>query len=219
MNLEKYLKKIKEKNILSEENFKYLRYKHFHKGECLLSQGQEIEEIYILINGKVRTMHISSMGGSILFAIEDKMSLLGEVEFINHREVSNEVYAMLDCDCLSIDIKRYGHVLLNDNKFLRYVSSTLAERVYANGNNFSISLSSPVENRLASYLLASCNEDNIVEENFVEVASMIGCSYRQMQRVLKEFIDQKYIQKIKRSTYKIIDEESLEERGEDLYFL
>jgi CRP/FNR family putative post-exponential-phase nitrogen-starvation transcriptional regulator len=46
---------------------------------------------------------------------------------------------------------------------------------------------------------------------------LIGCSYRQLQRVLQLFLDKKYIKKIKRGTYQIIDLNALNLLGEDVY--
>lgn len=75
----------------------------------------------------------------------------------------------------------------------------------------------PVENRLASYLI-SCENNMIIEDNFVSVAEMIGCSYRQLQRVLNDFCQKKYMRKIKRSCYEILDLSALQHLGKDLYY-
>lgn len=76
----------------------------------------------------------------------------------------------------------------------------------------------PVKNRLASYLIA-CQDDMMIEDNFVLVAEMIGCSYRQLQRVLNNFCQKQYISKRKRSCYQILDVSSLQQLSQDLYFL
>ena len=73
-----------------------------------------------------------------------------------------------------------------------------------------------VDNRLAAYFIVS-HKDYIVQDNFVVVAELIGCSYRQLQRVLKLFLDKKYIKKIKRGTYQIINLNALNLLGEDVY--
>ena len=75
-----------------------------------------------------------------------------------------------------------------------------------------------MENRLASYLIA-CAENKIIQENFVQVAEMIGCSYRQLQRVLNDFCEKKYIQKTKRSQFLIIHYDALSKLGQDLYYI
>ena len=69
---------------------------------------------------------------------------------------------------------------------------------------------------MPAYFIVS-HKNSIVQDNFVVVAELIGCSYRQLQRVLKLFLDKKYIKKIKRGTYQIIDLNDLNLLGEDVY--
>ena len=68
------------------------------------------------------------------------------------------------------------------------------------------------------HALHEISDDNyIVQDNFVVVAELIGCSYRQLQRVLQLFLDKKYIKKIKRGTYQVINLNALNLLGEDVY--
>lgn len=53
----------------------------------------------------------------------------------------------------------------------------------------------------------------------IDVAEMIGSSYRQLQRVLRYFIKQKYMKKIDKGKYMILDFKSLQELGKDLYHI
>ena len=52
----------------------------------------------------------------------------------------------------------------------------------------SVNILYPLENRLASYILASyTNEDNNNTENLTQIAEFLGTSYRHLLRVVKEF--------------------------------
>ena len=59
----------------------------------------------------------------------------------------------------------------------------------------------------------------MIHDNFVQVAELIGCSYRQLQRTLNDFCHNGYIRKIKRGQFEIIDPIALKHLGEDLYYL
>ena len=59
----------------------------------------------------------------------------------------------------------------------------------------------------------------IIKDNFVQVAEMIGCSYRQLQRVLNDFCQCGYLCKVKRGNYLITDESALKALGQDLYYI
>lgn len=205
------------KDIMSPDYYQYLDLREIPKGEYLLLQGQQLTQVYILLKGKVRTTHITSNGSTHLYSISSPLTLIGEVEFMSRQDVQNDVFAMTDCECYVIDVIRYRDVFMKDLVFMTYICTTIANRIHVATQNFSISVNFPVENRLASYMLA-VEQGDIVEENFVEVAQMIGCSYRQLQRVIKHFISLGYIEKVKRSVYHILDRSALEELGEDLYF-
>lgn len=57
----------------------------------------------------------------------------------------------------------------------------------------------------------------MIYDNFVQVAKMIGCSYRQLQRTLKQFCQLGYINKVKHGIFKITNLKALEELGKDIY--
>ena len=91
---------------------------------------------------------------------------------------------------------------------MKTIAKNLASKLSKSTQNQSISLNYPVENRLAAYFIVS-HKNSIVQDNFVVVAELIGCSYRQLQRVLKLFLDKKYIKKIKRGKMCIRDSQYL----------
>ena len=91
---------------------------------------------------------------------------------------------------------------------MRYLARTLSNRLYHANHNTAISINYPVENRLASYLISSAQQ-LIIKDNFVQVAEMIGCSYRQLQRVLNDFVSVGIFVKVKRGNYLITDESAL----------
>lgn len=105
---------------------------------------------------------------------------------------------------------------MNHVFFMKTIAKNLASKLSKSTQNRSISLNYPVENRLAAYFIVS-HKKGIIQDNFVIVAELIGCSYRQLQRVLQLFLDKNYIKKVKRGTYQIIDLNTLNQLGEDVY--
>lgn len=219
MNLkDNYIKMLKDNHVMSEMNYQYFEFVSFSKGQYLLRQGQRLDYLYILVKGKLKVSHTTANGSTVLNCFAYPIYILGEVEFLNDRDVINDIYAIDDIYCLSTSIELYKNELFNDPIFIRYLAQTMSCKLYNTNHNSSISMNYPVENRLASYLIA-CQDDMMIEDNFVLVAEMIGCSYRQLQRVLNNFCQKKYINKIKRSCYQILDVSSLQQLSQDLYFL
>lgn len=215
---ELYINLLRDNHIMNESSYQYFELYQFHKGEYLLMQGQRLDYLYILVEGKLKISHTTANGLTILNCFAYPIYILGEVEFLNHKDVINNIYALEDTYCLRLSIELYQEILFHDSIFMCYLAKSIAYKLYNTNHNSSISLNYPVENRLASYLVA-CEKEGVIEDNFVLVAEMIGCSYRQLQRVLNSFCQKKYVKKIKRSCYEILDESILKQLSKDLYLL
>ena len=211
-----YLNELKKLEILHVDNYQYIEIKKLNKDEYLLHQGEKLNYIYILLRGKVKVNHINANGNSMLCSFNSHYSIIGDLEFITQSPIINNVIAYEDCICATNILSKYHEILINDVFFMKTIAKNLASKLSESNQNQSISLNYPVENRLAAYFIVS-HKDYIVQDNFVVVAELIGCSYRQLQRVLKLFLDKKYIKKIKRGTYQIIDLNALNLLGEDVY--
>ena len=215
-NRDFYINILKQEMVMSINNYHYLELCHFLKDEHLLHQGQKLEYLYILVSGRIKSCRTTANGTTILSAFSNPITVIGEVEFLNHREVTNDVYALKNTVCFKISVSLYKEILYNDLVFMRYLATTLSYRLHDANHNTAISINYPVENRLASYLISSASS-MLVEDNFVQVAEMIGCSYRQLQRVLKEFCELGYLMKLKRGNFQITDIVALQMLGKDLY--
>ena len=204
-----YLNELKKLEILHVDNYQYIEIKKLNKDEYLLHQGEKLNYIYILLRGKVKVNHINANGNSMLCSFNSPYSIIGDLEFITQSPIINNVIAYEDCICATISLSKYHEILMNDIFFMKTIAKNLASKLSKSTQNQSISLNYPVDNRLAAYF--------IVQDNFVVVAELIGCSYRQLQRVLQLFLDKKYIKKIKRGTYQIVNLNALNLLGEDVY--
>lgn len=217
-NIEFYKRKIKNEKMMGDELLRCLEMKVFSKGETILHQGQTLDGIYILVKGRTKVCHTTANGHTFLCAFTKALSVIGEVEFFHHQDVISDIYALEECLCFYIDILKYRYVIEKDLLFMHALASIATLKLHHSNLNNSISVNYPVENRLASYLI-SCQQEKIIEENFVSVSEMIGSSYRQLQRILNDFCMKKYIMKIKRGQYRIINEKALQKLGQDLYKL
>ena len=84
----------------------------------------------------------------------------------------------------------------------------------------------PLENRLASYIVAYLNtdEEESVEDgkvfkfegNYTEIAELLGTSYRHLNRTIKKMCDDKIIQKGDKG-YKVLEYNKLLSLSGELY--
>lgn len=123
--------------------------------------------------------------------------------------------------CYPLNIVR--EKLLKDAKFLRYVCDSLGRKLQSSSNNNSINLLYPLENRLASYILAAKEEiivDNkkayIFNEKLTELAELLGTSYRHLLRTINALINKGVISK-ENGYYKILDKKLLKTLSVGVY--
>jgi len=108
--------------------------------------------------------------------------------------------------------------LLNDAKFLRFICSSLGNKMDTSSRNGSINLLYPLENRLASYIMATREDGNrvVFNETLTEIAELLGTSYRHLLRTINNLINREVLKKDNYG-YEIINEEILSSLAVDLY--
>lgn len=111
--------------------------------------------------------------------------------------------------------------LIKDCKFLINICDYLSEKLTSGSNNSSINLLYPLENRLASYIVAFTNVDTnnkkfTFEENYSEIAELLGTSYRHLNRTLSKFCSDKILKRHKKE-FIIEDLDKLLYLAGDLY--
>ena len=129
-NREYYINLLKVEQMMSDDNYQYLELCEFSKAEHLLHQGQILEYLYILVSGRIKSCRTTANGTTVLSAFSNPITVTGEVEFLNHHEVTNDVYALKNTVCFRISVAQYEDILLHDLIFMRYLARTLSNRLY-----------------------------------------------------------------------------------------
>lgn len=211
-----YIRQYGLDQILEEQHQSMLELKIYKRRDILLHADAKLQHLLFLVKGKAKTSYISANGQTILHSFLYPLSILGEVELWKQMPVLNEVEALCEVIVLQLPLVRCEQSLRQDVRFLQYLVSELSEKLKNSNRNASISLSYPVENRLASYLMAVCEQDEFKEDHG-EVSSLIGCSYRQLQRCLAQFCEQGLLCKCEKGVYRINNRKQLQALGRDIY--
>ena len=140
MKNDKFLKILEERSIVSPDNYQYLEKRTFKKGDYLLDQGEDLHYAYIIVEGKVQTLHTNSNGATLLNGISHVGEVIGMVEFMNGLPVSHDAIAMSKCIVLCINVKTTRDIFMHDLMFMTYIARHLALITYYSGNNAAISL-------------------------------------------------------------------------------
>lgn len=218
-----YIEKYDLENIFSVDMKRYMELFLFSKNEYICKIDEKIEYLYFFVDGKAKVYTLLGNGKSLLVCFYKPLMVIGDVEFLNLKPASSNVQVIEDTYCIAIEFDKIRKYALEDARFLQHMNEGLGEKLIRLSKYSSINLLYPLENRLASYLLAvtpplDVKISNSLDKdcNLTEMAELLGTSYRHLLRTLNKLCESGCIVKNKDS-YEISDREKLEELSGDLY--
>ena len=180
----------------------------FQKGNYICTQGQDITELTYILSGRVKIVRSLSNGKEHILEMPQQPQLLGDVELMTNQLAGSSVIALEEVQAAQLPLNNKEE-LLKDPVFLYQIGRNLAMALHKQGITASTNASYSVKERLATHILNS-EEENIFQLSPSILASRFGTSYRHVQRVIKQFIDQGIIEKEAFKTYRILERQTLE---------
>ncbi len=222
MQIEGYIKIYNMEKLFSDDMKGYMTLYIFDKNEYICKEEEQLENMYFLVEGKAKVSKHLENGKSLLLSFYTPLTIIGDVEFIQNNATDCSVQAIEETYCIGINFSVVRSILIKDCKFLLNICEYLSGKLTSNSNNSSINLLYPLENRLASYIVAFVDGDNnknskfTFKENYSEISELLGTSYRHLNRTLNKFSQQGILKKYN-NEYIIEDFEKLLCLAGDLY--
>lgn len=175
----------------------------FNKNDYICKEEENLNNMFFLVEGKAKVSKHLENGKSLLISFYNPFTIIGDVEFIRNNPTDCSVQAIKDTYCIGINFDIVRTQLIKDCKFLINICDYLSEKLTSGSNNSSINLLYPLENRLASYIVAFTNLDTYnkkftFEESYSEIAELLGTSYRHLNRTLSKFCSDKILKRHKK---------------------
>ena len=180
----------------------------FQKNDYICTQGQAITELTYILSGKVKIVRSLFNGKEHILETLNQPQILGDVELMTNQPAGSSVIALEEVQAVQLPLNNKEE-LLKDPVFLYQIGRNLAMALHKQGITASTNASYSVKERLATHILNS-EEENIFQLSRSILASRFGTSYRHVQRVIKQFIDQGIIEKEAFKTYRILERQTLE---------
>ena len=168
----------------------------FQKNDYICTQGQAITELTYILSGKVKIVRSLFNGKEHILEMLNQPQIFGDVELMTNQQAVQ----------LPLNNKEE---LLKDPVFLYQIGHNLAMALHKQGITASTNASYSVKERLATHML-SIEEEGVFQLSPSILAASFGTSYRHVQRVIKQFIDQGIIGKEAFKTYRILQRQTLE---------
>lgn len=221
--LDHYIKKYSINEMFSTDMRQYMELFFFNKNEHICRAGEKLSSLFFFVKGKAKVYTSLSNGKSLLLCFYKPFKILGDIEFLHFDTADSNVQVIEETYCVGIPFKVIRELAYDDSKFLRYICDYLGEKLMRLSKYSSINLLYPLENRLASYILAtaSCSDCNdkskiVFDGNLSEISELLGASYRHFLRTLNDLCIKGAIKK-NGHFYEIINTGLLEKLAGELY--
>lgn len=221
--LNKYMTMYDINGIFSENMNSFMELFLFKRNEYICRENEKLNYLFFFVDGRAKVYTSLSNGKALLLSFYEAFMVLGDLEVLNEQAASNNVEVIEDAYCIGISYEKVRTYLLNDAKFLRFICNSLGEKLNRCSKNSSINLLYPLENRLASYILATSKGSNAnmkteieFNENLTEISELLGTSYRHLLRTINNLCAKKVLER-KSSYYVVRDEITLRTLAADLY--
>lgn len=221
-----YIEKYKINDFFTVDMTKFMELHLFNKDEHIYRANDKIEYFYFFVEGKAKVYTLLTNGKSLLIMFCNPLRIVGDVEVLYSDTATCNLQALKECLCIGISVENIRKYAMEDSIFLKHMCKSLGEKIAHSSLSSSINLLYPLENRLASYILAitpggdaltpGSEVEQMVTEKLTEVAELLGTSYRHLNRVINKFCEDSLI---KKENHKIVvlDRNSLSKLAGDLY--
>lgn len=186
----------------------------FEAGEIMLDEGVDMTALLYLVEGTIKVTASVGNGKSLLLRFNHPFAVIGDIEFIRHVPVQSQITAVTDCLCIAVSFEYLRRFEMNNAAFLKSLLQQVTYKLQTNTTASRVNLLSSVDQRFASYLLSVTDSEHFAYEmqyaSISEIADLLGTTHRHLNRVIKQLVDQKIIEKKRRSIH-ILNKEALED--------
>lgn len=220
--LQSYIKKYGIDEFFEKDLSEHMILQHYDKGEDILVTSDLMEYFYFIVDGKAKIFLRQENGKSTLLRFARPLSELGSMEFLGDRFVGSCVQSLYGTTVIKIPFVILDRYAIDDANFLKYIIKGLSHKLSTQSKTHSLNTTYPFKNRFASYLISITRVslveriDEITIDQFGDLATFLGTSYRHLSRVVRELEGDGIIKKEKKK-FIILDYDRLEALSGDFY--
>lgn len=189
-DLDFYIGKFSLETILNGRLLNALRVRRLESSGTLFREQAQVPFLYLLVEGRVRCAHYHSNGTLAVVDTMEPFQALGDVELLHGQLSTTAVISTEETVVLELPVAVVLREGMDDPVFLRFIISELTDKIMRS-TSLRLGHLLPVKSRLALYLLTGGDGEEVVILPEKDVlASLIGTTYRHLNRTLGELVDE-----------------------------
>jgi CRP-like cAMP-binding protein len=215
--INKYFEKYKLDEILTPEAKDISQIIEFAPGEEILKTGDNLENYYIFLEGRLKVYSIQENGKHLLLKFYGGFDTLGDIELISGMKISSTVVAVKESILIRMPAGKLKSLVYDYPPFLRYSMNNLGLKLHNLSNHSAHNLLYPLKNRLASFIHVQAEGDELIlSDKFIDIAEYLGTTYRHLSREMNSLENEKIITR-KKNIIKVLSEDNLKELAGNIY--
>ena len=231
-SLEAYVERYGLAELLSADLLRALSLVATEPGGLILRAGEAADRLLFFVEGRAKVYSLLENGKSLLASFYEPFEVLGDAELFAYDRWTLNVEAITATACLSLPAEATRKAADRNGRLFAFLCGRLGRKLATFNVQSAINLRYPVENRLASYLLAVLElegrggaagpggaESGAAEygtDDLSELADSLGTSYRQLSRVVRRFREEGILED-RRGRIRVLSRERLEPLAREIY--
>lgn len=207
-----YIRRLGMESLFPDSLLEKVELHLYETGEFVNRAGEPAQYFCICASGKMKVLPSSEEGKIVLLDYIKPAGFLGDIELLCHCDNLHSVRALTPCAVLAIPQPLFEKEMMEHVPFLKFVSTSLAEKLYSSSINYSRSMLYPVKSRFCHYLLLLSDEmeSDRFPVKMIEAAQYLGITDRHLRRILTELTREGLLSQ-HGSTVIILDRKRLEQ--------
>ncbi len=183
----------------SDEDIRYLktisRIKKFQNDDILFYEGDDNDNLYFLIKGRVEVYKTNRKGKKIILTQFSSLSFIAEVSRYANIKFPATARSVVNSEVLIINYDKFEKQFLHYPQISLFIIKSLASKIVRFEKTFSNNLMMDAQERMAKYLYENEGCLNCLKHH--EIAESLNITPITFSRILKVFKIKKIIQKNK----------------------
>ncbi|QOR35242.1 cyclic nucleotide-binding domain-containing protein [Clostridium sp. 'deep sea'] len=212
--IKKYIKDLNLTHIFDDNLLSMLSLHSFAASEVLFNSEDNVENLYVLLDGQAGIVPLSEKGKLSLLDIIILGDVIGDIEYFNDDNYYYQVRALSPCTLLAIPVNSIDLYFQHNSQFYKYICRNLAQKMKRTSFKYARTLLYPLKNRLAKFLyeLSKIHGNKIPDVQSNQTADYLGISLRHLRRVLAE-LEQEGILIRENAAVTVIDINKLQQKA------
>lgn len=197
MKISNYVKEFRLEKVLPVSVWPYIHLKNYTKGEYILNSNKEVHAIYFIVKGEVEVSSYLFNGKYVFINNLVPLEIFGDVEYLSGDRAMFDVVATKNTTVILLSFNIVDNYLEENPYFWRFIAKEGNTKVLRTNKSILLKSNYNLKTVFAKYLVV--NDYRLQFKSLMELSQHLNVSYRNLTRVIKEFKEEKLIEKKRNS--------------------